>query len=99
MGGEQDRHLRAVTQASNYVEQLVTDPRVQTNGGLVEEEHLGRGEEPSGDLEPAALATAVARDVSVEQGGDAECDGDPCNASPYVGSLHAPQSSVDLKVA
>ena len=64
---EQDRHLAARSQAPDHVEQLVADARVEADGRLVEEQHLGPGDQRAGDLEPAALPAAVAADRPVEQ--------------------------------
>jgi hypothetical protein len=79
--GEQDRDLAALAQASDRLEQLVADTRVEADRGLVEEQHLRLGDERAGDLEPATLATAVARDGPVEELGEAERLGELADAA------------------
>src|SRR6185437_10832194 len=63
---EDDRHLLAVSQAGDDIEQLVPDPRVEPHGGLVEEEHARTGNERAGDLEATTLAAGVAPDGALE---------------------------------
>ena len=50
VGREQDRDLVAVAQVSDHLEQLVADARVEADRRLVEEQHLGLGDERAGDL-------------------------------------------------
>ena len=67
MGCEQNRDLVAVAQATDHLEQLVADARVEADRGLVEEQDLRPGDECAGDLQPAALAAAVAREGPVQE--------------------------------
>jgi len=67
VGGEQDGDLGAIAEASYRLEQLVADARVEADRRLVEEQPLGLGDERAGNLEPAALAAAVACDGPVEE--------------------------------
>ena len=57
---QQDRHLVAIAQAGDHVEQLVADAGVEPDRRLVQEQHLRLGDERPGDLEPPPLAAAVA---------------------------------------
>ena len=50
----------------------MTDPRVEPDRRLVEEQDTGGGDERPGDLEPPALAAAVARHRPVDQLGETE---------------------------
>src|SRR5437868_8280120 len=67
VGREQDRDLVAIAQAPDHVEQLVANARVETDGRLVEEQHLGLRNERTRNLQPPPLAAAVARNRPVEQ--------------------------------
>src|SRR6266536_6376488 len=99
MGGEQDRHLAALPQAADHVEQLVADAGVETDGRLVEEQHLGLGEERAGDLEAATLATAVAADGPIEQLGQPKRVGEFGGAGLGRPWIDAPEAGVDVEVA
>src|SRR5579885_3441380 len=72
VGGQQHGHLGRALHGGDEVEQLVPDPGVEADGGLVEEQDLGMREEGPGDFDAAALAPAVAGDGAVEQAVEAE---------------------------
>ena len=63
---QHDRHLVALAQTGDDVEELEADPRVQADGRLVEEEDARPGHQRPRDLEPPPLAAAVAADRAVE---------------------------------
>jgi hypothetical protein len=60
VGREQDRDLVAIAEAPDHIEQLVADAWVETDRRFVEKQHLGPRNERAGDLQPSALAAAVA---------------------------------------
>ena len=59
----------------------------------------GLGDERAGDLEPAALAAAVARDGPVEELGEAERLGELADAAPAAPGSTPPEAGVDVEVA
>src|SRR5207244_5115371 len=67
---EQDRHLGALAQTADQIEEFVSDPRVEPDRRLVEEEHTWRGDGRTRDLEPPSLAAAVALDGALDERGD-----------------------------
>src|SRR5207237_3099923 len=81
-------------QPGDHVEQLVADPRVEADRRLVEEEHLRLTQERAGDLQPAALAAAVALDGTVEQVLESECGCKLGDARPR----RLPEARVPLEV-
>ena len=95
---EQNRDRAAGSQASDHLEQLVADARVEPDGRLVEEEHLRLGNERPRDLEPTPLAAAVGRDGPVEQLGEAERLGELRHAGSRRGRFDTPQARVDVEV-
>ena len=58
LGGQQDRRA-PVHQRLEHVPQLDAGARVEARGGLVEEQHLGPGDERRGQVEAAAHAARV----------------------------------------
>src|SRR6476659_9388828 len=77
----------------------MADARVEADRGLVEEQHLGLGDERAGDLKPAALAAAVACDRPVEEVGEAERLGELADAAAGRGGVDPPEAGVDVEVA
>ena len=62
----------ARAQSSDHVQKLVPNPRIEPDGGLIQEQHLGLGYEGARDLETAALAATEALNRPVDQFRDPE---------------------------
>src|SRR5689334_7216816 len=67
MGGDQDRHLLTRPKPRDHVEELVPDPRIEPDRGLIHEQDPRRRYEGARNFEAATLAAAVARDGSTDQ--------------------------------
>ena len=67
VGRQENRRVAARSQAADHVQQLGADAGVEADCRLVEKEHAGARDERSGDLQPPALAAAVAPDGPVDQ--------------------------------
>ena len=77
LGGEHDGGAR-LDQRVEHRPQLETGPGVEAGGGLVEEQHLGPGDERGGQVEPAPHSPGVAGHDPVGGLGQAEvCRGVP----------------------
>src|SRR5439155_17148770 len=98
VGGEQDRDLVAIAQAPDHVEQLVANTRVETDGRLVEEQHLGLRNERTRNLQPPPLAAAVARNRPAEQFGETERVGKLGDPAAGGGGIGAPKAGMDVEV-
>src|SRR5439155_14748590 len=77
----------------------MADARVETDRRLVQEQHLGLRDEGTGDLEPAALAAAVARDGPVEELGEPKRPAELADAVPGGAWLDAPEAGVEVEIA
>ena len=77
-------------QAGDEVEQLEADARIEADGRLVEEQHLGVRHQRPGDLEPAALATAVGPHRPVDELAETERVDDLGDAPRRVGRSSCP---------
>src|SRR5437773_2022389 len=96
--GEHDRHLLALAQSGDRIEELDSDARVEANGRLVEEQHLWHRDQRAGDLETASLAAAVALNLAIEDLDESERLAQLPDAGRGCGDLHAPQLGVKLEV-
>lgn len=68
VGGEQHGHAALAVQALDEVAHRQLRRRVQADGGLVEEEHVGLVQQGRGDLRAHPLAQGELADRLVEQG-------------------------------
>ena len=98
VGGEQDRHVMARAQASDHVQELVTNPRIEADGWLIQEQHLRLGHERARDLETAALATTEALNRPVDQLGDPERLDQLVDPGGGGRRRHAPELGVEIEV-
>ena len=71
LGGEHDRGAVA-DEVAEHVPQVVAAARVEAGGGLVEEQHLGRGHEAGGQVEAPAHAAGERLDQAVGRVGEVE---------------------------
>ena len=69
---QEDRHLSAVADTADEVQQFEADARVESNGRLVEEQHRRIGHEGAGDLQTSALPAAVALHGTIGLGNERE---------------------------
>src|ERR671935_790555 len=92
----EDRHLGARPQSGDHVEQLGSDPRVESHRRLVEEQHTRVGDESARDLESAPLAAAERGDGTFDEIGQAEDRDEFVDVCAFV---DAPQAGVELEVA
>jgi hypothetical protein len=99
VGREEDGHPPSRPQAGDVVEELEADARVQADGRLVEEQHLGIRDQRPGDLEAAALAPAVGVDRTVDERAELERVDDLVDAPYCGGRLQAPEAGVHGQVA
>src|SRR5436305_1279382 len=98
MRGQHDRRPGSVAECADHIEQLVADARVESDSRLVEEQHARCGYERTGDLEPAALAAAVALDRPVELLLDAERLAQLVDAPARLVVFHRPKAAVQGQV-
>jgi len=99
VGRQQDRDLARGAERRDQVQQLVTDARVEPDGRLVEEQHLGLRHQRPGDLQPSPLPAAVAGNRPVGEAAEAEGVEHVGNPGPNLVAAQPPQAGMDLEVA
>ena len=99
VSGEQHGHSQPGPEAGDEIEDLEADARVQAHGGLVEKQHLRVRDERPGDLEPAALTTAVGVNWPIEEFAEAEGVDHVTDAILRRGRVESPQPGVHTQVA
>src|SRR6185437_10184337 len=98
VGGEQDRHVMARAQTSDHVQELVTNSRIEADGGLIQEQHLRLGHEGPRDLEASALAATEALNRPVDRLGDPERHDQLVDPGGGGRRRNAPELGVQIEV-
>src|SRR5437016_7562068 len=99
MRREQDRHRAALADTRDHVEQLRSDPRVEPDRRLVEEQHARFRDERACDLEAAALAAAVAADGAIEELVERQHACELIDPRRSLARRHAPEARMQLEIA
>jgi len=84
---------------ADQVEQLVSYARVEPHRRLVEEQHARLRDERARQLEPPALAAAVAADRAVDQLREAERVDEVADAARGRARLDSPEAGVQVEMA